>query len=101
VDIHAASVNGADWKVRGGQHSQVESFSYLLGRDFSGVISAVGAGVDDLNPGTDDVSHKAFCNCKQDRRALQGMDSKIKWRPAFAATNHFAIVRNQKSWHAV
>jgi NADPH:quinone reductase-like Zn-dependent oxidoreductase len=51
VDIHAASVNGADWKVRAGQYSQVETFPYILGRDFSGVISAVGAGVDDLKVG--------------------------------------------------
>ena len=51
VDIHAASVNGADWKVRAGQYSQVEKFPYILGRDFSGVISAVGDGVSDLNVG--------------------------------------------------
>ena len=26
VDIHAASVNGADWKVRAGQYSQITEF---------------------------------------------------------------------------
>jgi NADPH:quinone reductase-like Zn-dependent oxidoreductase len=51
VDIYAASVNGADWKVRSGQYSQVATFPYVLGRDFSGVISAVGEGVDDLEVG--------------------------------------------------
>ncbi len=51
VDIHAASVNGADWKVRAGQYSQVETFPYILGRDFSGVVSAVGEGVDDIKVG--------------------------------------------------
>ena len=51
VDIHSASVNGADWKVRSGQYSQVKAFPYILGRDFSGVISAVGDGVDDLDVG--------------------------------------------------
>ena len=51
VDIHAASVNGADWKVRSGQYSQVETFPYILGRDFSGVISEVGDGVDEFSVG--------------------------------------------------
>ncbi|MEQ9190542.1 MAG: NADP-dependent oxidoreductase [Alphaproteobacteria bacterium] len=51
VDIHAASVNGADWKVRSGRDSQVSSFPYILGRDFSGVISQVGDGVVDLHAG--------------------------------------------------
>ncbi len=48
VDIHAASVNGADWKVRAGHYSQITEFPYVLGRDFSGLVSAVGDGVDDL-----------------------------------------------------
>jgi NADPH:quinone reductase-like Zn-dependent oxidoreductase len=50
VDVHAASVNGADWKVRVGQYKQTK-FPFALGRDFSGVVSAVGAGVDDLKVG--------------------------------------------------
>ena len=36
VDIVAASVNGADWKVREGKASQLTRFPYILGRDFSG-----------------------------------------------------------------
>jgi NADPH:quinone reductase-like Zn-dependent oxidoreductase len=50
VDIHAASVNGADWKVRAGSYAQA-TFPLILGRDFSGVVSAVGAGVTDLRVG--------------------------------------------------
>ena len=51
VDIHAASVNGADWKVRAGKYKPITDFPYIPGRDFSGVVSAVGAGVDDLEIG--------------------------------------------------
>ena len=51
VDIHAASVNGADWKVRAGESYPQTKFPYVLGRDFSGVVSAVGEGVSDLRVG--------------------------------------------------
>src|SRR5262245_213035 len=44
VDIHAASVNGADWKVRAGQSYRKTQFPHVLGRDFSGVVSGVGGG---------------------------------------------------------
>jgi NADPH:quinone reductase-like Zn-dependent oxidoreductase len=46
VDIHAASVNAADYKVRLGSYDSKIKFPYILGRDFSGVISAVGDGAD-------------------------------------------------------
>ena len=45
VDIHAASVNAAVWQVRQGSYPRVASFPYILGRDFSGIVSAVGEGV--------------------------------------------------------
>ncbi|MBT3358428.1 MAG: NADP-dependent oxidoreductase [Rhodospirillales bacterium] len=51
VDIHAASVNGADWKVRTGRNNQITNFPYVLGRDFSGVVTNVGDNVDDLKIG--------------------------------------------------
>ena len=51
VDIVAASVNGADWKVREGKSNQISRFPYILGRDFSGVVAAVGDGVSDLRVG--------------------------------------------------
>ena len=50
IDVVAATVNGADWKVRVGQYKQ-SKFPFALGRDFSGVISAIGEGVTDLKVG--------------------------------------------------
>jgi NADPH:quinone reductase-like Zn-dependent oxidoreductase len=50
VDIHAASVNGVDWRVREGNYGKTP-FPYVLGRDFSGIVSAVGNGVADLKVG--------------------------------------------------
>jgi len=51
VDVHAASVNGADWKVRSGAYRPITKFPYVMGRDFSGVVSALGAGVTGLKVG--------------------------------------------------
>jgi D-arabinose 1-dehydrogenase-like Zn-dependent alcohol dehydrogenase len=51
VDVHAASVNGADWKSRSGQYGKVQQYPYVPGRDFSGVVSALGAGVTDFRVG--------------------------------------------------
>lgn len=50
VDVAAASINAADWKVRAGEYSQAK-FPLILGRDFSGVVAALGSGVDDLKAG--------------------------------------------------
>jgi NADPH:quinone reductase-like Zn-dependent oxidoreductase len=54
VDIHAASVNAADYKVRlggGAYGSGGVKLPHILGRDFSGIVSAVGPGVTDLRVG--------------------------------------------------
>jgi NADPH:quinone reductase-like Zn-dependent oxidoreductase len=52
VDIHAASVNAADYKVRlgSGGYSNLK-LPHILGRDFSGVVSALGPGVTDFKIG--------------------------------------------------
>jgi NADPH:quinone reductase-like Zn-dependent oxidoreductase len=63
VDIVAASVNGADWKVREGKSNPLTRFPYILGRDFSGVVSALGDGVTDLRIG-DEVF--AVCDVGQE-----------------------------------
>jgi NADPH:quinone reductase-like Zn-dependent oxidoreductase len=52
VDIHAASVNAADYKVRlGGGRYSLSRFPHILGRDFSGVVSTIGPGVTYFNVG--------------------------------------------------
>jgi NADPH:quinone reductase-like Zn-dependent oxidoreductase len=53
VDVFAATVNAADWKFRSGEyarHAQVK-FPQIPGRDFSGLVASVGAGVSDLKIG--------------------------------------------------
>lgn len=51
VDVHAASVNGADWKVRAGSYAPITEFPYIPGRDFSGVVSALREGVTEFRVG--------------------------------------------------
>jgi NADPH:quinone reductase-like Zn-dependent oxidoreductase len=50
VDVAACSINAADWKVRAGEYKQ-SKFPLILGRDFSGTVSALGSGVSDLKVG--------------------------------------------------
>jgi NADPH:quinone reductase-like Zn-dependent oxidoreductase len=53
IEAAAASVNPIDWKVRSGarQKDFPLTFPAILGRDVSGVVSAVGAGVKHFKPG--------------------------------------------------
>ena len=50
VNVVTASVNAADWKVRAGEYSKA-TFPLILGRDFSGLVGSIGAGVEDLKVG--------------------------------------------------
>src|SRR5256885_15176383 len=50
IDVIAASVNAADWKARAGQYAP-SKFPLVLGRDFSGVVSTIGSGVEDFTIG--------------------------------------------------
>src|SRR5438309_1531916 len=43
IEIHAASVNAADWKMRGGHYGAAVSVPHIPGRDFSGVVVSSGA----------------------------------------------------------
>ena len=52
VEVHAASVNAADYKVRLGESGPSSlKFPHILGRDFSGVVSTLGPGVTDFTVG--------------------------------------------------
>src|SRR5499427_7763548 len=51
VDIHAASINAADYKVRLGGPGHNLKFPHILGRDFSGVVSTLGPDVTDFELG--------------------------------------------------
>src|SRR6516225_10202329 len=51
VDVHAASINAADYKVRLGGPGHHLRFPHILGRDFSGVVSELGPGVGDFAVG--------------------------------------------------
>jgi NADPH:quinone reductase-like Zn-dependent oxidoreductase len=51
LDVHAASVNAADAKLRAGGYGALSRFPCVPGRDFSGVVAAPGDGVSDFRVG--------------------------------------------------
>jgi len=51
VDIVTSSVNGADWRVRDGTYAKGLKLPHILGRDFSGTVSAIGPDVSDFKVG--------------------------------------------------
>lgn len=51
VDIHAASINAADWKMRAGHYPAKVDLPHVPGRDFSGVVAALGRGANDFKVG--------------------------------------------------
>ena len=53
IDIHAASVNPADWKSRNGGYAKPPEgfFPHTLGRDFSGVVRELGDDAEGLQVG--------------------------------------------------
>jgi NADPH:quinone reductase-like Zn-dependent oxidoreductase len=48
VDIHAASINAADWKLRLGQYASVTQFPYVPGAIFPESSPRLGQGVTDF-----------------------------------------------------
>ena len=51
VDIYAASVNAADWKMRAGHYPAKVALPHIPGRDFSGVVAGLGENAHDFRPG--------------------------------------------------
>ena len=85
VDIVAASVNGADYKVRNGGYGTTLKFPYVLGRfDFSGTVSAVGEGVNDFK-----IGDEVFAVLPGGLRALMRRRSRSRltsWRRSLRAS---------------
>ena len=50
IEVAAASVNAADWKQRLGSYADLD-LPHILGRDVSGTVAAIGAGVTSFRPG--------------------------------------------------
>jgi NADPH:quinone reductase-like Zn-dependent oxidoreductase len=81
VDIHAASVNGADPKVRRGHGLyQLKKFPHILGRDFSGIVSTLGAGVTDFVVGDAvfGVTEQGIEGCYAEKLAIKAAIVAIK-----------------------
>jgi NADPH:quinone reductase-like Zn-dependent oxidoreductase len=88
VDIHAASVNGADWKMRSGHYGATVKFPHIPGRDFSGVVAAVGKGASDFKPGD-----AVFGVCEVPRES--GYAEKIAIRQEIVARKPEALTHAQ------
>jgi NADPH:quinone reductase-like Zn-dependent oxidoreductase len=72
VDVHAASVNAADYKVRLGGGGRGLTFPHILGRDFSGVVAALGPGVADFAVGDEvfGVTDQGVEGCYAEKLAI-------------------------------
>jgi NADPH:quinone reductase-like Zn-dependent oxidoreductase len=73
VDIYAASINAADYKVRLGGPGHNLKFPHILGRDFSGVVSALGPDVTDFSVGDAvlGVTDQGIEGCYADKIAIK------------------------------
>jgi len=88
IDVHAASVNGADWKVRSGHYAPITDFPYIPGRDFSGVVSALGAGVTEFA-----IGDAVFGVCDVGQEAAYA--EKVAIRPAIVARKPESLTHAQ------
>src|SRR6185295_17352386 len=88
VDIHAASVNAADWKMRKGEYAAMKDFPHVPGRDFSGVVSALGADARDFR-----VGDPVFGVCEVPREGAYA--EKIAIRQAIVARKPASLTHSQ------
>ena len=65
VDVHAASVNFPDLLVIGGTYQNLPPRPFVPGKDFAGVVAAIGEGVTRVKPG--------------DRVLMTGVGSGVSW----------------------
>ena len=93
IEIHAASVNPADHKVREGQYSGGENLQlpHISGRDFSGVIRELGADVKDFLFGDEvfgvlDVGHEGtYAEAVTEKASIIAKKPKFLSHPEAAA----------------
>ena len=88
IDIHAASVNAADWKMRSGQYSAKIAFPHVPGRDFSGVVAALAKDARDFK-----VGDAVFGVCEVPREGAYA--EKIAIRQAIVARKPDALTHVQ------
>jgi NADPH:quinone reductase-like Zn-dependent oxidoreductase len=74
VDVHAASINAADWKMRAGQYGAgAVPFPHVPGRDISGVVAALGEGATDFK-----VGDAVFAVCEVPREGAYAEKTAIR-----------------------
>lgn len=91
VEVHAASINPIDWKLRAGYLKEMAplEFPITLGGDYSGVVSKVGPGLANFKPG-DEVFGSAI--------VLGGGSGSMAEFAAGNAAN--AVLKPEKTSHA-
>ncbi len=98
IDVVAASVNAADWKFRAGEYAKKNAqpnFPLIPGRDFSGVISAVGNCVVDLK--IDDAVF-GVCEAGQDAEKIAVKAAIIAKKPEGLSHVNAAAYRRCAHW---
>ncbi len=63
IAVHAASICGSDLHIRKGDIGIPMRFPVIPGHEFAGVVTAVGAGVADLEPGARVTAENTRVNC--------------------------------------
>jgi len=76
IEVHAASLNPVDWKIQEGmlQRNVTIPMPHVMGRDFSGVVTAVGPEASGFRPG-DEVF--GMCNPTRDGAQAEYMLSDV------------------------
>ena len=101
VDVHAASVNFPDLLVIGGTYQNLPPRPFVPGKDFAGVVAAIGEGVTRVKPGDRvmaQIEHGAFAERAVVREGLCfAMPEKMSYAEGAAMglvylTAHYALI---------